>query len=161
MRQYKYLTFMMESGSVAAVSSMSIPPCLLPMITGPACDLSSTIAKYVSLAISKASATITFHHEIHWNQIDNDWINDITYICNNVITVIIFRHLHYHCDKIKMNLTLCHITLKTTRVNFNLMIHIPKNMYRYVHLILEFFFLMHNTFKWTYNGMSFIRNVLN
>ena len=52
-------TVKMASGVLAATSSMSTPPCGDPTMTGPLCSRSSRIAKYVSLAMSRASAIIT------------------------------------------------------------------------------------------------------
>ena len=53
------LTVKMASGSLAATSSMSMPPLGLPTMTGPPWALSIRIAKYVSRSMSRASATIT------------------------------------------------------------------------------------------------------
>lgn len=57
--KYYFNTLKISSGLVAATSSMSTPPCGLPTITGPLQALSIKIAKYVSLEIFSASATIT------------------------------------------------------------------------------------------------------
>ncbi|TNN26376.1 hypothetical protein EYF80_063489 [Liparis tanakae] len=50
----------MSSGELAATSSMSMPPWGLPTITGPLQARSIRMAKYVSLVMSRASATITW-----------------------------------------------------------------------------------------------------
>lgn len=59
-KKHKLSTLKMSSGLLAATSSISMPPCGLPTMTGPLQDRSIRMAKYVSLLISKASATITW-----------------------------------------------------------------------------------------------------
>lgn len=58
--RYKFYTLKMSSGLLAATSSMSMPPWGLPTMTGPLQDRSIRMAKYVSLLMSRASATITW-----------------------------------------------------------------------------------------------------
>lgn len=57
---HKLYTLKMSSGVLAATSSISIPPWGLPTMTGPLQDRSIKMAKYVSLLMSRASATITW-----------------------------------------------------------------------------------------------------
>lgn len=59
-KNHKLYTLKMSSGLLAATSSISMPPCGLPTMTGPLQDRSIRMAKYVSLLISRASATITW-----------------------------------------------------------------------------------------------------
>ena len=54
------LTVKMASGVFSATSSMSMPPCGLPTMTGPLWPRSSRMAKYVSRVMSNAWATITW-----------------------------------------------------------------------------------------------------
>jgi len=60
----------MASGCFFATSSMSIPPIGLPTITGPMHVRSIRNARYVSRAMSSASATITYRQTDRDRQTD-------------------------------------------------------------------------------------------
>lgn len=115
-KKHKLSTLKMSSGLLAATSSISMPPCGLPTMTGPLQDRSIRMAKYVSLLISKASATITWIQQSRREGLMEDcrYISSFTSESHkSFLTVVLIITLFHFSHLLSTTFTLHSILLHT------------------------------------------------